>query len=391
MTPLRLLLVTPRYWPQAGDLEFTASHLAEGLTELDVQVSVLTGNWGPDWPRSFMFRGIPVIRVPHAPRGGWNTFRYLTAMSRWLRKHQHEIDLVYVLNLRYEAYAAIGALRGTGIPTLLRCQDYRCGGDGWWQTQARFGSRIKRYCQQAAGIITPNPFVAEELVGFGYERSQLHDIPLGVVSGEARSADRRFRARAALADANHDLAAAEYAPVALFAGRLDDFDGLSNLIAEWREVATRWPSARLWLIGEGPARDSLGEKLVDLNLRYQTVLPGAFEDWSDLFHAADVLIWPTTYGGRQLLLEAMAAGLPVVAADSPDLRAMMEHERHGLLVPTDSPGAWTAAISHLFDAPRLAAQMGAAASKLVTARFPRRQMAEAHWELFERLLPRRRS
>jgi glycosyltransferase involved in cell wall biosynthesis len=311
-------------------------------------------------------------------------------MSRWLRKNRNAFDLVYVLNLRYEAYAAVGALRGTESAVCLRCQDSGQGSDGWWQAHARFGARIRRVCQQAVGIVTPNTFVAEELVSYGYLPSRVHEIPLGVVAGEARSADRRFRSRAALSEVNHDLTTAEYAPLAVLVGRLDDYSGLSYLLAEWREIAQRWPSARLWFLGEGSARDRAGRRLVDLDLQDQVFMPGTFEDWSDVFQAADVFLWPVSYGGRQLLLEAMAAGLPVVAADAPDLRGMMEHGKHGLLVPAHSPGAWSAAISRLFDAPQLAAQLGAAAGKLVTARYPRRQMAEAHCDLFERSLHRRR-
>jgi glycosyltransferase involved in cell wall biosynthesis len=284
----------------------------------------------------------------------------------------------------------VRAAHGTSIPVVLRCQDSGVGSDGWWQAHTGFGARIKRTCQQAAAVIVPNRNVSNELVEYGYEPSRLQEIALGVVAGEARSADRRFRARAALADANHDLAAAEYAPVALFAGRLDDVAGLSVLIEEWKEVATRWPSARLWLVGDGPARGSLHEQLIDLDLVYQVFLPGTFEDWSDLFSAADLFVWPSSQGGRQTMLEAMAAGLPVVVADSDDMHGMMEHGRHGYLIPSQTPGAWGAAFSLLFDAPQLAAQVGAQASKLVTARYPRRQMIEAHWELFERLLARGR-
>jgi D-inositol-3-phosphate glycosyltransferase len=101
-----------------------------------------------------------------------------------------------------------------------------------------------------------------------------------------------------------------------------------------------------------------------------------------------VFLWPIPFGGRQTLLAAMAAGLPVVVADSPDVRAMMEHGQHGLLVPSRAPGAWTGAISMLFEAPQLATEMGAAASKMAAARYSRRQMAEAHWELFQKWLPR---
>lgn len=388
MAPLRLVLITPRYWPHAGDLESTMAHLAQGCVECDARVTVLTGSWHTDWPKSFVIHNIPVIRVAHAPRGGWSTYRYLMDIRRWLREHQEEVDAVCVQNLRYEAITTISALRGTNIPILLRSHEIGLAGDVWWQSHFRFGSRVGRYCRNADVIVVPNSIVADELAAAGYDPVRLKLIPPGIVPGEARSADRRFRARTALAEVNHDLAAAEYAPVALYIGRLDDVLSLSQLISEWRAVGTRWPSARLWLIGDGPARDSLYQQVNDSELRYQVFMPGTFEEWSDLFHAADVFLSPTISNRTQLLLDAMAAGLPVIAADSPDVRAMIEHGTHGLIVPAHTPGAWSAAISQLFDSPPTAAQIGAAACKMATARYPRRQMAESHLELME-LLARR--
>lgn len=388
MTSRRLVLVTPRYWPLAGETEFASADLAEGLAELGVEVTVLTGSWWSSWPRSMTLHGVRIVRVPHAPRGGWGTFRYLTAINRWLRAHQTEFDLAYVMGLRFEAYAAVSALRRSTTPVVLCAQEGGITGDGAWQTQSRWGARVRQYCLRAHRIVVPNGAVKSELTELGYAPDRLYEIARGVPSCEPRSASRRHHARAALAEANRDLAVPDYAPVALFGGRLDERDEILRLVEEWRVIATRWPSARLWIIGDGPPRDWIGERLIDWDLRHQVLMPGAFEDWSDLFLAADVFVWPAGHGGRQTILRAMAAGLPVVAHESVDLRGMIEHGTHGLLVARDVPGAWSSAIGEFLEAPQLASHMGAEASKLVKARYPRRAMAEAHVELMEQILSR---
>lgn len=87
-----------------------------------------------------------------------------------------------------------------------------------------------------------------------------------------------------------------------------------------------------------------------------------------------------------MLLEAMAAGMPIVAPDSADLRAMMERGQHGILVQGQNPGAWAAAISQLFEAPQWASELGAMGARQVAEHFSHRQMAERHLELFEQIV-----
>lgn len=385
MTGLRIVLITSRYWPHAGDMEATAASIAEGLGDLGTEVVVLTAGWGANWPRRLAVRGVEVERLPHAPLGGWSSFRYLTALHRWLRQNRRRFDVAYVMNLRLEAYSVVGALDQSAVPVIAHARESGRGGDAWWQENGRFGSRAKDACQRAAAIVTPCVETAEELVQHGYSLGQLHVIPWGVHPSAVRSPDTRLRARAALAEINHDLAAAEYAPVALYAGRMDDFGGLSRLLEAWEPVSRIWPAARLWMIGDGPARERLCDQAIELELRYQTFFPGSFEDRSELYHAADVLVAPTT-GQSQLLLEGLASGLPAVVADSPERHGMMEQGRHGWLLPSTDIAGWTAALSQLFESPRLAAEMGQAVRRHVEQKFPRAALAESIQRLCQQRL-----
>lgn len=385
MATSRLVLITPRYWPHAGDLELTAAHLAEGLAASGHDVTVLTGSWAPEWQTMFQVRGVPVIRLPHAPRGGWSTFRYLNALHRWLRRARHSLDAAYVLTARYEAYTTIASLRDTGIPVVVQIHDGGVSGDLGWQEHSRWGPRVRRRCQEAAAIVAPHAALAESLLRAGYSSDRISIIPPGVSAFEPRTADLRFRARTALADVNYDLSSAEYAPVALAIGRLDELAAWSYLIREWHSVALRWPSARLWILGDGPARDSLQREIADADLRYQLFLPGSFEDFSDLFQAADLFLCPTTLGRSQLLLEALAAGLPALAADGPDVRAMIGDVPRGLTLADRTSGTWSAILGGWLEAPPSLAAAGVEAGSIIRTRFARDLMAAAHTRLLERL------
>jgi glycosyltransferase involved in cell wall biosynthesis len=105
------------------------------------------------------------------------------------------------------------------------------------------------------------------------------------------------------------------------------------------------------------------------------------------YAAADVLAFPSTKEGWGLaVLEAMAAGLPVVTSDLPVFREYLSPGRDALLVPVDDPPALAAALASVLDDPRLADQLRSAA--LATCeRFSWARSAAEHQALYAALIP----
>jgi glycosyltransferase involved in cell wall biosynthesis len=325
--------------------------------------------------------------LPHAPLGGWGTFRYVRSLARWLREHRHSVDVVYVMNLRHEAYAAIGALRNQGVGVVLRPRPADCR----WIESVSPGARLKRRFLQADALVASSDRIRDDLLRVGYPAERIPCIRNGAWVGARKDAVSRYQARAALAEINQDLTVAEYAPVAVTAGPLCEERHLFDLVAAWRTVGARWPSARLWLLGDGPLREALYERIVDCGLHHQISLPGSFDDLTDVFQAADVFVAPTpATEGAQFALEAMAAGLPVVAADGPDYREVVAHGASGLLVPPGDGPALAKALTTLFDAPQLAAQWGSAGRRRVADDFSPARTAQLHLELFQRIVAGKR-
>lgn len=382
MNSLRLLIVTPRYWPLADGTERGLAMLAEAWHARGVRSTILTAAWGPDWPRQVIHREVPVHRLPHPPQGGWYTLRFLRRASRWLREHRGQFDVVYVANLRTEAYATVGALLHNPIPVVLRAGEH----DAVWQQQARFGRRIKIRCQQAAAITASSPRSARALIDAGYDPGRIHHIPWGVPIAPPRCSAARIEARQALALANHDLNAGDVAPVAVCVTRLDDCRALRPLIAAWKTIAARWPSARLWLIGDGPQRHDVYDVVVDQGLHRDIFMPGSFDELVDVFQAADLCIaLNQSVAESPALLQAMSAGLPMVAIATEANCDVLTDNVQGLLVADQDVAALTAAISTLLETPDFAARMSAAARLLATERHSLAASASQHLELFEQL------
>lgn len=397
MTRRRLALVTRRFWPLVGGAEMAMANLACEFRRQGCDVVLLTAQWHGHWPTEVVHREIPVVRLPNPPQRAWGTLRYMLALSRWLRRHRDSLDLVYVSMLKHDAYAALHALSGTQVPVVLRAEGAGETGDCAWQQTARFGGRIRRVCHGADAIIAPSHAIRDELLAAGYPSGRTHFLANGVaLLGESlddvvRDADRRWNARRALAEVNYDLATDPRDQVAIYTGRLHPAKGLFELVQAWPAVLRRFPGAKLWLVGEGPAREELFELILDLELRGSVLMPGSFDDVQELLQASDLFVLPSHEEGMSLsLLEAMAAELPLVATDIPGNRTLVTHGEHGTLVAPRDPAALSRAIIDAWERPDRSQKLAAQARRRVTDEFSLAAAARRHLELFDDWIDRQR-
>ncbi len=387
MNPLRLVVVTRRFWPLLDDAEGLLATLVAELVRGGVQVTVVTARMHGDWPCQVDFHGANVVRLPFTNRRGWGTLRYMRALTHWLRGHEEQYDLAYVCGLRHDAYAALAASRGGEIPMVLRVDRVGLTGECHWQLDAAFGHRIKKRCFQAAAYVAPGRSAERELIAAGYPRPKIHYLPNGVAAAIARVSATRDAARAALAEAHPGLVLVEDAPLAVYVGTLHAEKGLNHLVAAWSLLRERWPNARLWIVGEGPQADALAAQIAQARMDAWISLPGDFDDDEDLLLAADVFVSPSLEESLSApVLRAMAAGCPVVATDIPAHRELITDDQEGLLAPVEDPPALAGAIDRIWRQPDLAGQLAEAARARVAREFQLADMVEAHLNLFNQLV-----
>jgi glycosyltransferase involved in cell wall biosynthesis len=385
MTP-RVLLVTRCFWPLTGGTESVMAALGAELHRQQAEPAIVTARWQTDWPSELAHRGVPVARIPH-PGSAWRTLRYMLSLGRWLRTRGSRFDLVYVSMLRHDAYSVLTARPRGGWPVVLRAEGIGESSDCAWQDKANFGHRIARTCRTADAIVAPSPIARDELLAAGYPPERLHVIPNGVAIPDGMvDAAARQAARAACAAANEELKLPEGAPLAVCTSRLLPGKGLETLVTAWRAVAKEHRHARLWLVGAGALEDDLDDQIKQAGLTGRVVLAGAFDAVDGLLQAADVFVLPAPATGLSMsLLEALATGLPVVAADNPGNRLVIEDGRHGLLVPPGDAAALAAGISGLLGGPARGAALAAAGRARVSREFNLGKMVAGHVALFQEL------
>jgi glycosyltransferase involved in cell wall biosynthesis len=386
VTLRRLVMVTRRFWPLVGGAERIMASLAAELASRHLDVTLLTARWQPQWSAELNYRGVSVIRLPNPPQRFWGTLAYMRALTQWLRANPDRYDLVYVSMLKHDAYAVLGAV-GHRAPVVLRAEGGGRSGDCQWQQSANFGRWIRSRCQKADAIVAPSRAIETELIEAGYPPARVHLVPNGVPLPPPVDAARKAEARATLASASPLLQLAPASPLAVYTGRLDQAKGLDTLLAAWQRLVPHLPKARLWLAGEGPYHKTLEEQIEARGLRGRVVLAGVFDTVDELLAAADLFVLPSREEGMSLaLLEALAAGVPVVASDIPGNRQLITHGQQGLLVPLDDVTALASRLLQVLKAPSQAAELAQAGRALVEQRFSLAAMADAHLALFDDLL-----
>jgi phosphatidylinositol alpha-mannosyltransferase len=148
--------------------------------------------------------------------------------------------------------------------------------------------------------------------------------------------------------------------VLLFVGRLERRKGFPVAVAAFKRLARRHADLRFVVVGDGADRDAVSTLPPDALARVHMLGRVSSEELPGYFRAADIFLAPST-GSESfgiVLVEAMAAGKPVVASDIPGYRDVTRHGVEGLLVPPGDVAAVATAVERLLGDRRLASALG---------------------------------
>jgi glycosyltransferase involved in cell wall biosynthesis len=206
-----------------------------------------------------------------------------------------------------------------------------------------FPSSGRKYRSGVERFIAVSQASARALEAGGADPARIRIIPVGVATRERDLSERDV------------LRARVQAPFVLAAaGALEEAKGFEVLL----QALASLPQVGLLLAGEGGGRPQLESQVRALGLERRVVLLGQLPSIALLLGAADALVMPSRSEGMPLtLLEAMSAGVPVVATRAGGIPEVITDGEHGLLVKVDAADELAAAILRLGDR-ALAAQLG---------------------------------
>jgi phosphatidylinositol alpha-mannosyltransferase len=178
-------------------------------------------------------------------------------------------------------------------------------------------------------------------------------------------------------------------PRLLYLHRLEPRNHLDTLLDAMPEILAHHPDARLIVAGDGPWRRHYHRRARMLG--DHVCFLGRIDDRPEQYRAADLYLCPTMRAGFGItLLEAMACGTPLVAADNPGFRWVVDGGREAVLLPHADAHAWARmVVALLADPARRAAMSAAGIAKAQRYAWPR--IAERILAVYTRVMGESRS
>jgi glycosyltransferase involved in cell wall biosynthesis len=158
------------------------------------------------------------------------------------------------------------------------------------------------------------------------------------------------------------VSSSEFAFRFLSYGRLLERKGFQDAICAFAIVVRKYPHCTLTIYGEGPYRTQLEALIHDLNLREQVTLPGKSKNPTALLLTADCFLFPSWYEGFSgALVEAMMAGIPIIASDIPMNLEAVDSEQSALIFKVKSIDSLSEKMALAIENPKLMNELGASA------------------------------
>jgi glycosyltransferase involved in cell wall biosynthesis len=297
--------------------------------------------------------------------------------AAWARLERHirslRPDLVHTWIFAANAYGRAAAL-SAGVRCVV-------GGersvDPWkrWHELA-----IDRWlARRSAAIITNSSGVRDFYASHGVPADLFRIIPNGIPAAKPAPQSR--------GELLAELGLPADAKLIGAVGRLWPQKRMSDLVWSADQLRILREDFHLLIIGEGPLRKRLERYIAQNELEHMVHLLGERADVERLMPHFDVVCLASEYEGMpNVLLEAMAAGVPVVASDIPGNRDVVVDGQTGYLVRVGHVPGFTKRLHELLEDPALAAKLGAAGRERVLQEFSVERMIERHASVYRELL-----
>jgi|WetSurMetagenome_2_1015567.scaffolds.fasta_scaffold170085_1 1,2-diacylglycerol 3-alpha-glucosyltransferase len=332
-------MISDVYFPRINGVSTSIESFRHSLAACGIEVDVVA----PDYPHPHAddarITRVPARRVPFDPEDRLMNSGALKQTLAQTGNRAH--DLVHIQTPFAAHYAGLRFARERKLPCVAT---YHTHFEEYLYNYVPavpkgilrgFARRLaQRQCNALDAVIVPSSAMHETLAGYGVT-APMHRVPTGIpierFSPKRRPASAEFFRRFHIPEGR---------PLALFVGRAAHEKNIGFLLEALPHALENCPELILVVAGEGPALPGLKRQATELGLNDNVRFVGyldRFEELPDCYAAADLFVFASKTETQGLvLLEAMAAGLPVLAFAALGTREIVEPRRGALPAPQDA-------------------------------------------------------
>ncbi len=304
-------------------------------------------------------------KLPVHKKSLWSIIRLVKMLRRII--NQEQADIVHARS-RVPAWIAYFACRGTNASFVTTCHGYY---------QNHLFSQVMGWGKL---VITPSQVIGRHMVeDYKVLAENIRVIPRSVdldkfnIPKEKTSQKTRYT-------------------IAIL-GRITPLKGHIYFLQAMAKLARTFPNIKVWIIGDVPAKkesykNELSMLVKRLGLSEVVEFLGNRRDVPEILSKVDVLVFssivPESFG--RAIVEAQAAGVPVVASSVGGVVEIIDHEKTGLLVPSKDPEAIASSVIRLLKDPELREQIVIAAKKKLLEKFTLEHMASSTIKAYEEVV-----
>ena len=332
--PLRILMVVDGQYPATGGAEMQVRLLSATFARQGHQVQILAPRLYPSQALRETIDGISVQRIAYPRIKGMGAILLDLRFAAFLLHRHRDFDAIHI-HMMHNLAGAAGWMRRWIRPTMTVKVSGAAEFHGGILDAALRHKPVHRILNAGARQIDAvqciSHYTYQVMQDAGYPASKLHLVPNAV------DCTRFVQAKP---DASGNLCV-------VFVGRHVAVKGLDVLLSAWAALQ-RPAGSRLVLAGDGPEHERLRHLASELGIADSVEFPGIVTDVPALLASANLYVQASHQEGLpNAVLEAMAAGLPVVATRISGHEDVVEHGRTGFLVPPNDPAALAQAMHSL--------------------------------------------
>jgi glycosyltransferase involved in cell wall biosynthesis len=305
----------------------------------------------------------------------------MATLKMWQVVRRYRVDLIHAHWVIPNGFTAAVVSKLTGRPLFISLH----GSDIFFARRNRvFGTLATWAFAQATGVTACSPELYEGARQLGASPQKLHMVPWG--------ADPEVFAAGSpqLDSLRQKFGLKPNSRLLLTVGRLVGKKGFINFIEAFGRLSADFPDVSIMLVGDGPERSELQAAAQRLGIADRVHFAGQVEwpDIPDYLTMADIFVAPSIHdhgnvdGLPTVILEAMAAGKPIIASRVGGIPLVVRDGVNGFLVDESDIAALAGALHKLLCQPQLVGQYGEMSRKLVETQFNWRRVALSFVDMY---------